>query len=176
MYHPTDEIQRKLQERARAAGKPDPLPKYGADGKGGQETLDAMTAYMKEHGLTVSANVTDEFTDSLFGEITPAHTAPAKPAFQFPFPLPNIGGVTIADWAANWATSKINQVAIGMAAAVVLVLNNWLMVIGVQLDSSAQKVIAGLIVVVGTLAINVLRTFFNKPKVAVTMPEKVVKT
>lgn len=60
--------QKKLQAAFATDGKPDPLPKYGADGLGGAETQAAVIAYQKAHGLTV----TGQWDDATLKMLNPA--------------------------------------------------------------------------------------------------------
>lgn len=53
--------QARLQAVAKAEGKPDPLPKYGADGLGGGETRNAIMAFQLSHPMLI---VTGQFDDA----------------------------------------------------------------------------------------------------------------
>lgn len=74
--------QQKLIDTAKAEGKPNPLPIYGADGLGGKETQAALEAYQTSHGLTVTGQ---------FDDPTKAALDPPKPKDIFmPLILPTI--------------------------------------------------------------------------------------
>ncbi len=88
------------------------------------------------------------------------------------FKLPDIGA-TMQDYILNAMTSKINAVAVVVAAALVSFVNtHW----GLHVDEATQKWIISGITLAGMALIGVLRTFFNRPKVASAMPLKVTNT
>lgn len=61
--------QQKLIDAAAKEGKPNPLPRYGADGLGGQETQTAILDFQARHGLATTGQF-DEPTKALLNPTT----------------------------------------------------------------------------------------------------------
>lgn len=80
--------QQKLLDAAKAEGKPNPLPVYGADGHGGAETQAAVIAFQKAHNLTVTGQ---------FDDATRAALTPSKPTLSIPPALIELGIETAID-------------------------------------------------------------------------------
>lgn len=57
--------QKRLIDVAKAEGKANPLPKYGADGYGGSETAMAVKTFQASHSLTVTGQFDDKTREAL---------------------------------------------------------------------------------------------------------------
>lgn len=141
-----------LPEIDPATGKPND------DGVFGTITQSALVKYQNEHNLTESGQPDDPTMISL--GLKPQPTSVVKwslPTFSIP--------AIASDYFFNWIQSKINIWAAALALIIIGVLNGWLSKLGIQLDDTQQKVVAAFLVAVMGVGVNILRTFFNKPKV-----------
>ncbi len=133
------------------------------DGEFGTATKTAMQNYQRSHGLTVSDQPTQQLLDSL--HISLAADFPLQPIGQRSFNLPGFldGPIaSIGDYFINFATSKINGVAIALVALAVGWINTRF---GFVVPEDIQNLVTGWLVAGGGALIVILRTFFNKPKV-----------
>lgn len=148
--------QQKLIDAAVAAGKPNPLPQYGADGLGGHETQQAIRDFQASNGLAVTGQFDQPTRDKL---------NPPKPKG---FTMPDFGiPASISDYALNFITSKINWFAALMTGVIVTFVNTKF---GLNLDAGTQAAITTILVTIMMGGVWLLRTFLSAPKVVTKAP------
>lgn len=128
--------QQKLINVVLAEGKPNPLPKYGADGLGGTETQDALLQFQEDHGLQ---------TTGQFDAETRLKLSPSKPQGK---PMPNILGSLFSGLLGNLLNWQLIQ---GYVRNALLLVAGWIGLDGLVGADGSKIIVGSLLAIIGVI-------------------------